>query len=113
VSFEFEVLTGVSLHDTIGRHNLTGRSRFTWQRASTFPAKATAPLCSASGAAYLEAALEVGSLWSGAFRRFRQDPGAVIGLGLVFCMVRLALAAPLIATHDPIQQDLGNGQGGV
>jgi len=48
------------------------------------------------------------SLWSDAFRRFRQNRGAMIGLGYVLFVVLAAIAAPLITTHDLNLQDIGN-----
>jgi peptide/nickel transport system permease protein len=48
------------------------------------------------------------SLWSDAFRRFKQNRGAVIGLGVILFMALVAVLAPLIATHDPFNQDLRN-----
>jgi peptide/nickel transport system permease protein len=48
------------------------------------------------------------SLWSDALRRFRQNRGAVIGLGYVLFVVLAAIAAPLITTHDPNLQEIGD-----
>jgi ABC-type dipeptide/oligopeptide/nickel transport system permease subunit len=42
-----------------------------------------------------------------AWRRLRLDPRAVVGAALIVAIVCAALAAPLIAHHDPIAQDLG------
>ena len=56
----------------------------------------------------LEDDVKVRSLWSDAFRRFRQNWGAVIGLGFVLFMVLAAILAPWIATHDPVSQELRN-----
>ena len=39
-------------------------------------------------------------------RHFLRHRGAVIGTALVFGFVALALAAPLVAPHDPLAQDL-------
>ncbi len=47
----------------------------------------------------------VSALQSRPVRRFRRDPGAMIGLVLVFSLLLLALAAPLIA-GDPLRQNL-------
>lgn len=52
--------------------------------------------------------LKARSLWSDAFRRFKQNRGAVLGLGVILFMVLVALLAPLIAKHDPFSQDLRN-----
>ncbi|MEJ7809874.1 MAG: ABC transporter permease [Gemmatimonadaceae bacterium] len=40
--------------------------------------------------------------------RLRRDTRALIGLGVVMLLLLLAIAAPLIARHDPIQIDLVN-----
>jgi peptide/nickel transport system permease protein len=40
-------------------------------------------------------------------RHFLRHRGAVIGTALVLGFVALALAAPLVAPHDPLAQDLG------
>jgi peptide/nickel transport system permease protein len=48
------------------------------------------------------------SLWSDAFRRFRQNRGAMIGLAYVLFVVLAAIAASSITTHDPNLQDIGN-----
>jgi peptide/nickel transport system permease protein len=47
-----------------------------------------------------------GGLWSEAFARLRRNPGAIIGAVLVALFVITALAAPLLAPHDPRAQDL-------
>ena len=47
-----------------------------------------------------------GGLWSDALRRLRRNPGAIIGAVLVAVFVVVALAAPLLAPHDPRAQDL-------
>ncbi len=47
----------------------------------------------------------VSALQSRPVRRFRRDPGAMIGLVLVFSLLLLALTAPLIA-GDPLRQNL-------
>lgn len=48
------------------------------------------------------------SLWSDAFRRFRRNKGAVVGLGIVIIMSLAAIAAPWITGYNPILQDLSN-----
>jgi peptide/nickel transport system permease protein len=47
-----------------------------------------------------------GGLWSDALRRLRRNPGAIVGAALVAIFVLVALAAPLLAPHDPRAQDL-------
>jgi peptide/nickel transport system permease protein len=47
-----------------------------------------------------------GGLWSDAFRRLRSNPGAIIGFGLVAIFILVAIFAPLLAPHDPREQDL-------
>jgi peptide/nickel transport system permease protein len=39
-----------------------------------------------------------------AWRRFRSDPGALIGAAVVALLLVLAVFAPLIASHDPTEQ---------
>jgi peptide/nickel transport system permease protein len=45
-------------------------------------------------------------LWRDAFYRLIRNPGAIIGFVLVFVFVIAAIFAPLIATHDPVEQNL-------
>ncbi len=40
------------------------------------------------------------------WRRFRRAPGALIGAGVVALILLLALCAPLVATSDPLAQNL-------
>jgi peptide/nickel transport system permease protein len=61
---------------------------------------------SISDSSLLEGDVKARSLWSDAFRRFRQNWGAVIGLGVVLFMVLVAVFAPWIATQDPVSQNL-------
>ena len=56
----------------------------------------------------LESDVKGRSLWSDAFRRFRQNRGAMIGLGVILFMVLAAIAAPWITKYDPIIQELGD-----
>ncbi len=56
----------------------------------------------------LESDVKGRSLWSDAFRRFRQNRGAMIGLGVVLFVVLAAIAAPWITQYDPIVQELGD-----
>jgi peptide/nickel transport system permease protein len=56
----------------------------------------------------LEDDVKVRSLWSDAFRRFRQNPGAMIGLGFILSMTLAAIAAPLVTRYDPILQEMGD-----
>jgi peptide/nickel transport system permease protein len=44
------------------------------------------------------------SYWGQVWRRLRRDNAALAGMGLVAIIVLLALAAPLIAPHDPAEQ---------
>ncbi|MCR0985398.1 ABC transporter permease [Roseomonas populi] len=43
-----------------------------------------------------------------AWLAFRRNPLAMVGLGVVVVLLLLALLAPLLATHDPGAQELGN-----
>lgn len=45
-------------------------------------------------------------LWRDAFYRLIRNPGAIIGFVFVFIFVIAAIFAPLIATHDPVEQNL-------
>jgi peptide/nickel transport system permease protein len=45
-------------------------------------------------------------LWRDAWSRLRRNPGALVGFGMVSLFVFVAIFAPLIATHDPLEQDL-------
>ena len=65
-------------------------------------------MSSTSDSSLLKGAVQVRSFWSDAFRRFRQNPGAMIGLGVILFMVLVAIFAPWIATHDPVSQELRN-----
>ena len=56
----------------------------------------------------LESDVKGRSLWSDAFRRFRQNRGAMIGLGVILFMALAAIAAPWITQYDPIVQELGD-----
>ena len=47
-----------------------------------------------------------GGLWSDAWRRLRHNPGAIAGFIIVGSFVVLAVFAPLIAPHDPREQNL-------
>ena len=55
-----------------------------------------------------EIQLEVsgGGLWSDVWRRLRRNPGAIAGFLLVATFVFVAIFAPVIAPHDPHDQDL-------
>ena len=44
----------------------------------------------------------------GIFVRLLHDPAAVVGISIVLMLVGLALAAPLLAPHDPALQHLAN-----
>jgi ABC-type dipeptide/oligopeptide/nickel transport system permease subunit len=45
-----------------------------------------------------------------AFRRFRQNRGALIGLGIVLLLVLFAIAGPLLSGHDPNLSDFERGR---
>jgi peptide/nickel transport system permease protein len=45
-------------------------------------------------------------LWRDAFYRLIRNPGAIVGFIFVFAFVIAAIFAPLIATHDPVEQNL-------
>jgi peptide/nickel transport system permease protein len=45
-------------------------------------------------------------LWGEALHRLVRNPGAIVGFALVALFVLTAIFAPLIATHDPRDQDL-------
>jgi peptide/nickel transport system permease protein len=45
-------------------------------------------------------------LWRDAFYRLIRNPGAIVGFVFVFTFVIAAIFAPLIATHDPVEQNL-------
>jgi peptide/nickel transport system permease protein len=45
-------------------------------------------------------------LWRDAFRRVIRNPGAIIGFVFVAVFIITAIFAPLIATHDPVEQNL-------
>ena len=45
-------------------------------------------------------------LWRDAFRRLIRNPGAIIGFFFILVFVLTAIFAPLLATHDPVEQNL-------
>ena len=45
-------------------------------------------------------------LWRDAFYRLIRNPGAIVGFIIVVAFVIAAVFAPLIATHDPVEQNL-------
>jgi peptide/nickel transport system permease protein len=45
-------------------------------------------------------------LWRDAFHRLVRNPGAIVGFFIVIVFVIAAIFAPLIATHDPVEQNL-------
>lgn len=47
----------------------------------------------------------LGQAWLG-WLRFKRNPLAMIGFGIVLLLVLMAVFAPIVATHDPIAQDL-------
>lgn len=57
------------------------------------------------------------SAWYRAWLEFRANPMAMFGLGILIALVLIAWAAPLLAPHDPFEQDLARrlippGEGG-
>ena len=46
------------------------------------------------------------SLWSNAWRRLRRNRMAMAGIVFLSLLLLIAIFAPLIAPHNPIQQDL-------
>lgn len=46
------------------------------------------------------------SLWTDAWRRFRKNKIALIGLGYLIFLVVVAIFAPWIATHNPVKSDV-------
>jgi oligopeptide transport system permease protein len=46
------------------------------------------------------------SLWSDAWRRFRKNKVALIGLGYLVFLVFVAIFAPLLATQNPVRADV-------
>lgn len=47
------------------------------------------------------------NLWLEALRNLRRSPSAILGMSVIGALIFVALAAPLIATHDPIQPMIG------
>ena len=45
-------------------------------------------------------------LWRDAFHRLVRNPGAIVGFVFVLIFAIAAIFAPLIATHDPVEQNL-------
>ena len=45
-------------------------------------------------------------LWRDAWHRMIRNPGAIVGFIIVAAFVIAAIFAPLIATHDPVEQEL-------
>jgi len=50
-------------------------------------------------------------LWRGAWSRLMRRKGGVIGLGIVFLMIGMAVFAPIIAPYDPNQDLIDTGVG--
>jgi oligopeptide transport system permease protein len=46
------------------------------------------------------------SLWSNAWRQFRRNKLAMVGIFYLFFLALVAIAAPAIAPHNPVQSDL-------
>ncbi len=66
------------------------------------------PITAAGADAQLPLAPAIGP-WRRAWKRILAQPSAVAGLVIVGLFAVLALAAPLIATHDPVVQNLADG----
>ena len=47
------------------------------------------------------------SLWLEALRNLLHNPSAILGMGIIGLLLLTAVAAPLIATHDPIKTMIG------
>lgn len=47
------------------------------------------------------------NLWLEVLRNLWRSPSAILGMGVIGMLLFVALAAPLIATHDPIQPMIG------
>lgn len=47
------------------------------------------------------------NLWLEALRNLLRNPSAILGMGIIGLLVLTALAAPIIATHDPIKTMIG------
>lgn len=47
------------------------------------------------------------NLWLEALRNLSRNPSAILGMGIIGLLVLTAIAAPLIATHDPIKTMIG------
>ena len=47
------------------------------------------------------------NLWLEVLRNLRRSPSAILGMSVIGTLIFVALAAPLIATHDPIQPMIG------
>ncbi|MDQ4045528.1 MAG: ABC transporter permease [Chloroflexota bacterium] len=65
---------------------------------------ATADADSTSGAPQVQIVSQRQRAW----RTFRRNKSAVVGLGMIIFVVLVALVAPLIAPHDPIEQSTIN-----
>lgn len=48
------------------------------------------------------------SLWSNALKRMRRNRMAMAGIVVLFCLVIVAITAPWIAPHNPVQSDIAN-----
>ena len=48
------------------------------------------------------------TLWSNAWRQFRRNKLAIVGLGYIILLTFVAIFAPLIAPHNPVQSDVSN-----
>src|SRR4051794_27300170 len=46
------------------------------------------------------------SLWSNAWRQFRRNKLAMVGMIYLIFLAVVAISAPLIAPHNPVQSDL-------
>ena len=46
--------------------------------------------------------------WNDMYRHWKRSPLSMIGTVIIFCLILVALLAPLLAPHDPFTQDLQN-----
>ena len=77
--------------------------------SETASSEPTEVVSSTSGSLFLKGDVKARSLWSDAFRRFRQNRGAVIGLGIAILIALTAIAAPWITRYNPTKQTLRDG----
>src|SRR5688572_7293248 len=69
-------------------------------------APAAPPLPQEAGLGALVPTRPPRSLWSNAWRQFRRNKMAMVGLGLLVCLAFMAIFAPAIAPQNPVRSDL-------